>query len=255
MIDLHCHPLPGVDDGPATTEHALAMLRRAQAAGIRTMVATPHISPRYPDNRAGNIGSAVVTLQAQAAAADVDVRLLPGAELDLMHREVLREEELPGLRLGGGPYTLVELPFTATARFAEMLLGMHHDVQPALLAHPERCYAFQEDPGLLARLVDSGMLTQISAASILGSFGSTVQRSAWWMLEQGLVHVVATDAHDAVRRPPILREPLEKSGLHAVIGTLCEDNPAAILAGARPEPAPPVKPPRSLRRARGRRRF
>jgi len=136
------------------------MLRRAHGAGIRTIVATPHISPRYPDNRAGNIGSAVVAPQTEAAAASVDIRILPGAELDLTHREALHEEELPGLRLGSGPYTLVELPFTAIARFAEMLLGMHHDVQPALLAHAERCYAFHEDPDLLARLVAAGILVQ-----------------------------------------------------------------------------------------------
>lgn len=132
---------------------------------------------------------------------------------------------------------------------------MHHDVQPALLAHPERCYAFHEDPDLLARLVARGMLVQVSTASIVRGFGSTVQRCTWWMLEQGLVHVAATDAHDAVKRPPLLREPLEKAGLQSAVATLCEDNPAAILAGEQPAPAPPVKPPRSFRRGRGRFRF
>lgn len=70
MIDLHCHPLPGVDDGPASTEDAVAMLRRAHCG--HPDAATPHISPRYPDNRAGNIGSAVVALQTEAAAASVE---------------------------------------------------------------------------------------------------------------------------------------------------------------------------------------
>jgi len=246
VIDLHFHALPGIDDGPASMQDALALLRGAAAAGTRTVAATPHVSAAYPRTRAEHVHEGVGSLQAEADAAGIDVRLLAGAELDLMHREVLRDDELPGLRLGDGPYTLAELPFTATAQFAEMLLGLHHDVQPALLAHPERCRAFHEDPDLLGRLVGQGMLAQVTAASIAGSYGSTVQRCAWTMLEQGLVHVIASDAHDVVGRPPLLREPLQAAGLDEVIATLCEQNPAAILAGERPQPAPRVSPPRSV---------
>lgn len=247
VIDLHCHPLPGVDDGPASLELSLAMLRRAAAAGIRTMVATPHVSAQYPRTCAAGVASAVRALQVQADAAGIDVRLAAGAELALVHREMLRAHALPGLRLGDGPYMLVELPFTATAHFAELLLDMHRDVQPAVLAHPERCRAFHEDPELLGRLVDRGMLAQVTASSFAGGSGVPVQRCAWGMLEQGLVHVVASDAHDAVGRPPLLREPLEEVGLGGLVATLCEDGPAAILAGERPAPAPPVRPPRAVR--------
>ena len=224
------------------------MLRRALQGGIHTIVATPHVSANYPSNRADDVRSGVAALQTAANSAGVDIVLIAGAELDLMHRETLPDEALPGLRLGAGPYTLVELPFSATAQFADMLLCTHADVQPAVLAHPERCRAFHEDLELLGRLVDSGMLVQLTAASITGGYGSTVQASAWQMLAEGLVHVIATDAHDAVRRPPVLREPLEQMGLGHLVATLCVDNPAAILAGERPAPAPPVIPPRSLRR-------
>jgi protein-tyrosine phosphatase len=187
----------------------------------------------------------VHALQAAVAAAEIDIRLLAGAEVELLHCETLAADDLPGLRLADSPYTLVELPFSADARFAEMLLGLHRDVQPALLAHPERCRAFQQDPELLGRLVEQGMLAQVTAASFTGAYGRTVQDCAWTMLEQGLVHVVASDAHDAVRRPPLLREPLEQAGLGGLVQTLCQDNPAAILAGERPAPAPPVKRPRT----------
>jgi len=250
VIDLHCHPLPAVDDGPRSMQQSLAMLRAAHDAGIRTMVATPHVSAQYPRNRARDVHAGVLALRAEADAAGIEIEILAGAELELMHCEVLSDEELPGLRLGDGPFMLVELPFTATPRFAEMLLGMHHDVQPALLAHPERCRAFHDDPDLLGRLVARGMLAQVTAASIAGGYGSTVQRCAWAMLEQGLVHVIASDAHDAGGRPPLMREPLEAAGLDAIIPTLCEHNPAAILAGERPAPAPPVTPPRSVKSGR-----
>jgi len=176
------------------------------------------------------------------------IRLVAGAELELMHREMLHEDDIAGLRLGDGPYTRVELPFTAIPQFAQTLLELHSDVHPAILAHPERCLAFHQDPQLLSRLVAQGMLAQVTAASISGAYGPTVRRSAWSMREQGLVRVVASDAHDAVRRPPLLREPLEDAGLGELVGTLCEDGPAAILAGERPAPAPPITPSRAVPR-------
>jgi protein-tyrosine phosphatase len=101
-----------------------------------------------------------------------------------------------------------------------------------------------------ARLVGGGMLAQVTAASIAGSYGPTVQRSAWSRFEHGLVHVVASDTHNTVRRPPSLREPLEESGLGELVTMLREYSPAAILAGERPAPAPPIKPSRAACRGR-----
>lgn len=248
MIDLHCHPLPGIDDGPASLEASLALLSRAARGGISTMVATPHVSDAYPDTVARDVPACATALEAAADAAGIDIRVLAGAEVELLHREGLTKDDLVQLRLGTGPFTLVELPFSADARFAEMLLGMHGDLRPVVIAHPERCRAFHDDRELLGRLVDDGMLAQVTAASIAGSYGSIVKATAWSMLEQGLVHVIASDAHDATRRPPLLREPLLEAGLGAeMIAILCEDGPAAILAGEAPPPAPPVTSPRSRR--------
>jgi len=168
VIDLHFHALPGIDDGPGSME-ALALLRRAQAAGTHTVVATPHVSANYPRTRAEDVAEGVRSLQAEAAAEGIDMRILPGAELELMHCESLGEGELEGLRLGNSPYALVELPFTADARFAEMLLGMHANLQPLVIAHPERSRAFHADDELLGRLVGQGMLAQVTAAPIAGS--------------------------------------------------------------------------------------
>ena len=213
------------------------------------IVATPHVSTSYPATRAEGIAAALQTLQLEADAAGIDVRLVSGAEIALVHCETLPGNDLAELCLGASPYKLVELPFTATPQFTELLLALHN-VHPAVLAHPERCRAFHDDDELLGRLVEQGMLAQVTAGSIAGSYGSTVQRCAWRMLEQGLVHVVASDAHDAVRRPPLLREPLEEAGLGELVAHLCEAAPAAILAGERPAPAPPVAVPRSVRRRR-----
>jgi protein-tyrosine phosphatase len=221
------------------------MLRTAAAAGTRTIVATPHVSSSYPETRAVAVRSGVRALQAEADTAGIDVRLVAGAELELMHLGFVADSELAEWRLGDSPYALTELPFSATAQFAETLLDLHDRVRPAVLAHPERCRAFHQDAELLGRLVDAGLLVQVTAASLVGSYGTIVQRCAWTMLEQGLVHVIASDAHDAIRRPPLLREPLEAVGL---VEHLCHDGLAAILAGERPDPAPPVAPPRAVRR-------
>ena len=226
------------------------MVRSAADGGTRMMVATPHVSAAYPETTAAGVAAGVHALQARVDAAHIDVLLVAGAEVEVLHCEMLEADDLPGLRLGASPYTLVELPFSTDARFAEMALAMHGSLLPAVLAHPERCRAFHDDPELLGRLVDQGLLVQLTAASIAGAYGSTVQRTAWSMLEQGLVHVVASDAHDAVRRPPPLRAPLEEAGLGAYVAALCQDNPAAILAGERPAPVTGVNPPRSLRRGR-----
>ena len=221
------------------------------------MVATPHVSDAYLDTVARDVAACATALQEAADAAGIDICLLAGAEVELLHREGLTKDDLVQLRLGTGPFTLVELPFSADARFAEMLLGMHGDLRPMVIAHPERCRAFHDDRELLGHLVEDGMLVvQVTAASVAGSYGSTVKATAWSKLEQGLVHVIASDAHDATRRPPLLREPLLAAGLEAkLIATLCDDGPAAILAGESPPPAQPVTSPRARRLRRLHRRW
>ncbi len=250
MIDLHCHPLPGVDDGPSSQQSALELIRSAAATGTRTIVATPHVSAAYAGTNAAGVQEAVRALQASVDEAGIAMRILAGAEVELLHCESLSPGELEGLRLGDSPYTLVELPFSADGRFVEMLLGVHREVHPVLLAHPERCRAFHDDRDLLRRLVEQGALAQITAASFCGTYGSLVRTTAWRMLEDGLVHVVASDAHDSFRRPPQLREPLELAGLADLVTTLCKANPAAILAGERPAAAPASTPRRSVRPGR-----
>lgn len=246
MIDLHCHVLPGVDDGPPGLEDALALLAAAAAGGTRTMVATPHVSATYPNNSGERLEDAVAELREAARAAGIAIEIVAGAELSLLHCDTLSKEEGSLLRLGDAPYTLVELPVVATPQNVEMLLGMHYWVHPVVLAHPERCTAFQGDLDLLHRLVGQGMLVQVTAASFGGRFGSTVRQASWQMLGEGLVHVVASDCHDLRSRTPLLREPLEEAGLGELVPVLCDRGPAAVLAGERPDPAPAVAPPRSF---------
>jgi protein-tyrosine phosphatase len=245
MIDLHSHVLPGIDDGPPTIEESVALARAAADQGTTVLAATPHITWDLPGNTAERIAGLVDEVNAAIRAAGVELEVVRGGEIAMSRAADLPADELTGLRLGGGPWVLVECPFTPSAAgFGEILHSVSLRGHRILLAHPERSPAFQRDPELLTRFVHMGMLAQVTAGSFTGEFGRTVQATARDMLARGLVHVVASDAHDALRRPPAMAAPLADAGLPAEQVTwLTRAVPEAILGGDRIPPAPEVAPP------------
>jgi protein-tyrosine phosphatase len=249
VIDLHSHVLPGIDDGPPTIEGSLALARAAAEAGTTTLVATPHVNATHPNDPA-TIGALRDELAARLAAEGIALELRAGAEIAVSHVSEIAPPELAQLSLGGGPYLLIEPPYAPLATGVDAivvdLLARGHEV---LLAHPERCPGFQRDPGMVERLVDEGALTSITSASLAGRFGGTVRRFAVRLLERGLVHNVASDAHDDVRRPPGIEHDLEQAGFGALAEWLTLQVPAAILAG---EEIPPRPQPVTTGAGRGR---
>jgi protein-tyrosine phosphatase len=233
MIDLHTHVLPGIDDGPATLQGSLALARAAVAGGTRVMVATPHVTWDHPENTAARIAEGVRDLRRALDDEGIALDVRTGGEVAMTRAIDLDDTELQALRLGGGPWLLVECPFSpATAAFEAILHGLAARGHRILLAHPERCPAFQRDPELLAGLAEAGMLAQVTATSLSGAFGREAQRTAHGLLRRGLVHDVASDAHDAVHRPPGIRAALESAGLGAHADRLGREIPGAILAGS-----------------------
>ena len=240
MIDLHCHILPGIDDGPLTMEGSLALASAASAGATHTIVATPHVSWAWPQNDAATIATGVRALNDALRQAGIAVDVIAGAEVALSRAADLTFPELEALRLGGGPRLLVECPLTAEAPgFEQGLATLQSQGHRILLAHPERSPAIQRNPRFLASLVDRGMLTSVTASAFTGRFGRTVQRFAFDLVQRGLAHDVASDAHDAVRRPPALATVLEEAGLEQHAARLAEAAPEAILRGA-PVPTAPV---------------
>ncbi len=245
VIDLHCHVLPGIDDGPETIAGSLALARAAADVGVRTLVATPHVSWRYP-NDAATIGELVDELRGRLAAEGVDLELRAGAEVAMTRIAEIEEAELARLRLGGGEWLLLEPPFSPVVTALEAIVQeVQRRGNRVLLAHPERCPALHRDPRMLGSLVRDGALTSITAGSLVGRFGGTVRRFALRLVQEELVHNVASDAHDLAGRAPGIAAELDQAGLAPLAEWLTETVPAAILDGG-PIPA---RPAIALRRA------
>jgi protein-tyrosine phosphatase len=251
MIDLHCHVLPGIDDGPATLEDSVAIARASAAAGVQTIVATPHVSWDYP-NDAETIARLVDQVNERLAQEQIALTVRRGAELAFTRIADIPESELGELGLGNGGWLLVEPPFTPSVTGLEnVIAGLRARGHEVVLAHPERCPAFHRDRDALVRLSASGVACSITAGSLIGRFGREVRRFALSLVEAGLVHNVASDAHDAVRRPPGLAAELDEAGLGGLRAWTTEAVPQAIITGQPLPPRPPeadIAPPRRASR-------
>ncbi len=262
MIDLHCHILPGLDDGPSNLDFSLAMARAAVESGTQMMVATPHIRADF-DVDPNEIEPRVDLFNDRLQRDRLPLRVLPGAEIGWAGATDLDDIQLARLSLGTGGRVLLESPYGRKAvdleSIIETLAGRGFK---AVLAHPERCPLFQRDIERLRKIVEGGTLCSITAGSMLGRFGETVRAFTVDMLREGLVHDVASDAHDHIHRPPGLADGFEKvkdeiPNIHHHAAWYTVTMPVAILAG-NPLPDAPrfeqAKPPAGLRRLLGRNR-
>jgi len=238
VIDLHCHVLPGIDDGPATFDDSLELARAAAAAGTRTIAATPHVSWEYP-NDADMIALLTEQLNERLRSESIALEVKTGAEVALTRVTDIPAKELARLSLGSGRWLLIEPPFAAAIPGLEALVARLQDGgHRIVIAHPERCEAFHRDRSSLAKLVDAGVLVSITAGSLAGRFGRPARRMALDLVRDGLVHNVASDAHDAVRRPPSISTELQQAGLGGLAEWLTQAVPSAILAGEEIPPRP-----------------
>jgi protein-tyrosine phosphatase len=244
VIDLHCHVLPGLDDGPPDVDAAVMVARLAAADGTRTMVATPHVREDYPfeldliDDRAR-------ALNERLAQEGIELHVVPGGEVGMSILSQLSKGDLERVCLGTSRSVLVESPYQeATDTVEDTLFNLQLTGFHPVLAHPERSPSFMKDPDRLERMVERGILCSVTAASMAGRFGRTVQRVTRVMFERGLVHDVASDAHDIQKRAPGLTAGFRTldQDLPGVLGQIewfTNDVPTAILE-ERPLPARPA---------------
>ncbi|MGA7704809.1 MAG: CpsB/CapC family capsule biosynthesis tyrosine phosphatase [Solirubrobacteraceae bacterium] len=248
MIDLHCHVLPGIDDGPPKIASSIALARAAAGMGVRTIVATPHVSGRYP-NEACTIARLTENVAVALKRENVDMEIRMGAEIAVEHIPEIATEQLTRLGLGGGKWLLIEPPFgPLTPSLGDAVTALQRAGHRVVLAHPERCPTFHRDPAMLETLVRGGALTSVTAGALVGRFGKDVRHFALDMATAKLIHNVASDAHDAQRRRPGLREEIEHAGLGTLTEWLTQEVPAAILDGEDIPPRPRALPGGTKRR-------
>lgn len=215
LIDLHNHLLPGLDDGATDLSSSLAMARLAVANGISHMVCTPHIHPGRYDNDAASIRRACDAFRVALKEAGIPLRVGAAAEVRFCS-EVLTgvcDGSIPFLGNWQGLKVLLlefphgEVPFAAE-RMTQWLLD--NGIVP-MLAHPERNKGLLRKPSKLSPFIRQGCLLQITASSLVGNFGAPARQLAHALLEQRLVNVIASDAHNLRHRPPELRPGLERA--------------------------------------------
>ncbi len=235
MIDIHCHMLPGVDDGPRTMDESLAMARMAVEDGIRGVLCTPHWHPMIWPNEREHIALAVDQFREYLQAERIPLEVWAGSELSL---DSELDAGLEGGRLGtlnGGPWVLLELPGAVPPPgIDDYLWHFNQRGYKVVLAHPERYDYVQRDPARLYSWVGMGVAVQITASSLLGRLGPETAALCRLLLEHRLVHFVASDSHGTRSRRPLLGKALQAAA--EIVGEadarrLVDAHPLSVLTG------------------------
>ena len=247
FVDIHCHILPGVDDGAQNLAEAVAMLRAAHAQGTQAIVTTPHNLPRSPagspleesERRVGQLTRA-------GSEAGLNVTLLTGQEVRITNSLLNNLENGSSLKIGPTRYVLTEPPFNSMPEYVEeqieeiIALGYR-----PVIAHPERNTIIQDHLDIVEDFVAAGALMQINTGSLLGHYGPGPKEAAEFLLQDSMAHVLATDAHGATgNRVPNMRLGYEAAA--RLVGeyealNLTRDNPLAIIEGREVPYQPSVK--------------
>jgi protein-tyrosine phosphatase len=241
MFDLHSHLLPGIDDGAPDLDTSLAMARAYADQGVECVACTPHILPGLYHNSGPQIRRAVAALQTRIDDAGIKLKLVTGADNHVVPDfvEGLKQGHL--LTLADSVYVLVEPPHhVAPQRLEELFFNILLAGYVPVLTHPERLSWIESKYDVMERLAARGVWMQITSGSLRGSFGRRPRYWAERMLEEGLVHILATDAHNMGSRPPDLLEGRIRAE------QLAGQAEAYHLAVTRPKAALLNKPPAAL---------
>lgn len=208
MIDLHCHILPGIDDGASTMKESMEMARLAVAEGITHILATPHHMNRNWMNEKNKVVELVNEVQSEIDREGIPLTIYPGQEVriygnmleDIEKDKLLFTDELQ-------QYLLVEFPTASIPNFTERLFyDLQTNGKTPVIVHPERNRVIQEDPHKLKEFVQHGALAQLTAASYTGGFGKQIQKLSKQMIDADLVHFIASDAHNTTNRAFHMKE-------------------------------------------------
>jgi len=235
LIDIHCHILPNIDDGPSSWDISLKMCQQAYEDGIKTIVATPHTLNGIYENHPQDIEENVNILNQKLKENNISLQILPGSEVHLSADIIERIKKKDIMTINKSNYVLLEFPHTQIPFHVEEILFKIQimGITP-VLSHVERNLEFQQKPELLAKLIQKGALAQITAASLCGVFGSKTRKFAQELLANDLIYCIASDAHSNSEsgRNPVLSKAVEEAS--KIIGPkpaldLVQTNPQKII--------------------------
>lgn len=248
MVDLHHHLLPGMDDGSPDLSISIEMARAAAADGITHVVCTPHASDRYAFDPA-----VITTRRAELADAlsqqGIPLHLGMGCDFHLSYDNIQDALERPRrYTVNGTEYLLIELPdYSLSPNLLQTFYELRLAGMTPILTHPERNPTLQNEPWRLEEWIKGGLLTQVTAGSVLGAMGRPAKKMALDLLRKGQVHFIATDAHNLTSRPPRMRAAYKAISLRftpAYAEQLCVSNPLAVFYGRPlPEQDAPLEAP------------
>lgn len=208
FVDVHCHLLPGIDDGSKNMEMTMKMIKIAYEEGIRHMITTPHYHPRRGEADADVIDGIFGQTRSMIRAVYPDMEIYEGNEIYYRQdaKNMLKTGQL--LTLAGSDYVLVE--FSLSSGEADEMLDAVRELQMAgylpVIAHIERYDRVLGDLQSVEDLVEAGAYIQVNAGSVTGEAGGSTKRFAKKLIKENLVHFVGSDAHDVMRRPPLLKK-------------------------------------------------
>jgi protein-tyrosine phosphatase len=245
VIDLHCHILPGLDDGAEDWEQSLQMARIAAMDGISGIVCTPHYSHSFPESDRDTVVALVDELQTKLRQEEIALELYPGCELaiDPSLPERIESGELLTIN-DNRKIVLVEMPAgVIPPNLGRFFWMMQTKGFTPVLAHPERNYFLMQDPSALLEWIEAGIMVQITGSSLKGTFGEQIRSFSLKLLRHRMVHLVASDSHGPATRRPVLSK--ARAITESVIGPeeahrIFYEYPAMILRGDVPNVAPPV---------------
>jgi protein-tyrosine phosphatase len=244
LIDLHSHLLPGIDDGSKDLAMSLAMARVASSDGISTIACTPHILPGVYNNSGPAIRSAVARLAESIVEAGIPISLVTGADVHIAPDLAVWLSDGRALTLNDSRYLLLEPPHhVLPPRLEDLIFGLQAAGYVPILTHPERLSWVEGHYDLIGRLASSSVLMQITAGSVMGRFGRRPRYWAERMLDEGLCHLLATDAHNTEQRAPRMADAREfvaqKLGNDEATNLVLR-RPQGILNNLSPAELPPL---------------
>ena len=235
FTDIHCHIIPNIDDGSASLTSSLDMAETAWSDDTKSLIATPHQLGTNHGVTASAIRNGAAALQEKLCREEIGVTILPGADVRI-------DPELPKLLKQGkvltladrGKHVLLELPHDTYYPIDQLLKSLRKQGLVGILSHPERNRGIIKDPDVMWEVIEAGGLLQITAASLTGAFGSSCQEIAELAVDEGLIHFIASDAHDTKHRPFGMREAYDTicdMAGEKLADLVCCENPARVFEG------------------------